>query len=90
MCDRHPHPQAHAAVVAGACLAVGLRHAGSANARAEALLRHHIQYFLAAKQRAPEPGTGAWRLAPGACASARALRRGPGPACRPPPLGLPL
>lgn len=50
--------QAHTACVAGACLAVGIRFAGSANARAEALLRRHAQQFLAAKQRVPEPGTG--------------------------------
>ncbi|PSC69420.1 anaphase-promoting complex subunit 1 isoform X2 isoform B [Micractinium conductrix] len=50
--------QAHTSVVAGACLAVGIRFAGSANAQAEALLRRYALYFLSAKQRAPEPGTG--------------------------------
>jgi anaphase-promoting complex subunit 1 len=53
--------QSHCACVAGACLAVGLRYAGSANARAEALLRAQAHAFLAAKQRASEPGTGGWR-----------------------------
>ncbi len=50
--------QAHTACVAGVCLAVGIRFAGSANARAEALLRRYAQHLLAAKQRMPEPGTG--------------------------------
>lgn len=50
--------QSHCCVLAGACLAVGIRFAGSANARAEALLRKYAAHFLTAKQRAPEPGTG--------------------------------
>ncbi|KAL4443950.1 hypothetical protein ABPG75_011687 [Micractinium tetrahymenae] len=50
--------QAHCAVLAGACLAVGIRFAGSCNARAEELLRKYCSYFMAAKQRAPEPGAG--------------------------------
>lgn len=54
----HTCLQAHTACVAGACLAVGIRFAGSANARAEALLRRYAQHLLAAKQRVPEPGTG--------------------------------
>lgn len=50
--------QAHCCCLAGACLAVGIRFAGSANARAEALLSRYARHFLAAKQRAPEPGVG--------------------------------
>lgn len=63
-------PQAHCAVVAGACLAVGIRFAGSCNGRAEALLRKYCLHFLAAKQRAPEPGTGAWLAGGGALPAA--------------------
>ncbi|KAI3425098.1 hypothetical protein D9Q98_008476 [Chlorella vulgaris] len=51
--------QAHCCCLAGACLAVGIRFAGSANARAEALLSRYARHFLSAKQRAPEPGVGA-------------------------------
>ena len=46
--------QAHTAVVAGACLALGVRHAGSASAEAEGVLRHYLLYLLEAKRQAPE------------------------------------
>ena len=46
--------QAHIAVVAGACLALGVRHAGSASAEAEGVLRHYLLYLLEAKRQAPE------------------------------------
>ncbi len=50
--------QAHCQVVAGACLAVGIRYAGSCNAPAQALLRKYLLYFVNAKQGVPEPGAG--------------------------------
>ena len=46
--------QAHTAVVAGACLALGVCHAGSASAEAEGVLRHYLLYLLEAKRQAPE------------------------------------
>ena len=39
--------------LAGACMAVGLRYAGSANEQAERLLSRYIRYFLARKREAP-------------------------------------
>ncbi|GAB4821235.1 hypothetical protein N2152v2_008281 [Parachlorella kessleri] len=50
--------QAHCYALAGACLAVGIRHAGSCSAPAQALLRKQLLYFLEAKQGLPEPGAG--------------------------------
>lgn len=52
--------QAHCAVVSGACLAIGIRFAGSANAQAEAVLREFLLHFLSAKKLAAEPGSGGW------------------------------
>lgn len=39
--------------LSGACLALGLRFAGTCNAAAEGLLRHHLLQLLNAKRRAP-------------------------------------
>eukprot|EP00887_Chlorella_sp_A99_P005912 scaffold29.g5912.t1 len=50
--------QSHCCIVAGACLAIGIRFAGSCNAQAEQVLREYVLYFLAAKKAAPEPGSG--------------------------------
>lgn len=47
-------------MVSGACLAVGIRFAGSCNAQALALLRRYLLYFVQAKQGLPEPGAGGW------------------------------
>ena len=41
--------QAHINAVAGACLSIGIKFAGSANAAAEQVLRHYVLYFLKAK-----------------------------------------
>lgn len=70
--------QAHCCCLAGACLAVGIRFAGSANARAEALLSRYARHFLSAKQRAPEPGVGEQ----GRGAGGLAAREGQGDTCR--------
>jgi hypothetical protein len=48
--------QAQVHALAGACLAIGLRFAGSGSARAEALLRHHALQLLAAKRGAAPLG----------------------------------
>ncbi|KAL0039031.1 hypothetical protein WJX77_005730 [Trebouxia sp. C0004] len=53
--------QAHISAVAGACLSIGIKFAGSANAAAEKVLRHYVLYFLKAKQQAPDSSAGAWR-----------------------------
>ena len=58
VCHALPRVQAHCCCIAGACLAVGIRFAGSGNAGADALLRHYVRYFIKSKQAAPEPGTG--------------------------------
>ena len=50
--------QAHISAVAGACLAIGIKFAGSASAAAEQVLRHYVLYFLKAKQQAPDSSTG--------------------------------
>lgn len=50
--------QAHISAVAGACLSIGIKFAGSGNAAAEQVLRHYVLYFLKAKQQAPDSSTG--------------------------------
>ena len=50
--------QAHISAVAGACLSIGIKFAGSANAAAEKVLRHYVLYFLKAKQQAPDSSAG--------------------------------
>ncbi|KAK9819157.1 hypothetical protein WJX81_007920 [Elliptochloris bilobata] len=55
--------QAHINAVAGACLAVGIKYAGSANAAACGLLTHYCAYFQRAKHAAPDSmsgNAGAW------------------------------
>lgn len=53
---------AHINAVAGACLALGLKYAGSASAEAHDVLRSVVSSFLEAKRRAPDaapaPATG--------------------------------
>ncbi len=49
--DRAAVAAAHVHGVAGACLAIGLRFAGTSSARAEATLRHRALELLAAKRR---------------------------------------
>lgn len=55
--------QAHISAVAGACLSIGIKFAGSADAAAEGVLRHYVLYFLKAKQQAPDSASGDCRLA---------------------------
>ena len=55
--------QAHISAVAGACLSIGIKFAGSADAAAEGVLRHYVLYFLKAKQQAPDSASGDHRLA---------------------------
>lgn len=49
--DPHAVTLAQLHTVAGACLAIGFKCAGSASAQAEALLRFHVLQLLAAKRR---------------------------------------
>ncbi|KAK9828929.1 hypothetical protein WJX72_002853 [[Myrmecia] bisecta] len=51
--------QAHANAIAGACMAIGIKFAGSANAAAQEVLAHYVHYFLEAKQSAPDSAAGA-------------------------------
>jgi hypothetical protein len=62
---------AHVHALAGACFAIGLRFAGTCNAGAEALLRHHLLQLLHAKRRAPG-GPNEQSVAPVAAAAAAA------------------
>lgn len=50
--------QAHVNAVAGACLAVGIRYAGSGNAQAKATLLELVTTYLSYKMRAPDPFAG--------------------------------
>ena len=56
--DAEALAQAHVNAVAGACLALGIKFAGSANAAACGLLTHYCGYFQAAKARAPDASSG--------------------------------
>ncbi|KAL3162204.1 hypothetical protein ABBQ32_009910 [Trebouxia sp. C0010 RCD-2024] len=53
--------QAHISAVAGACLSIGIKYAGSADAAAEGVLRHYVLYFLKARLQAPDASSGGWR-----------------------------
>ena len=50
--------QAHASAVTGACLAMGIRYAGSACPEARGTLLHYVNAFLKAKMAAPDPFSG--------------------------------
>ena len=50
--------QAHISAVAGACLSIGIKFAGSGDAAAEQVLRHYVLYFLKARQQAPDSASG--------------------------------
>ena len=56
--DTEAIAQAHVNAVAGACLAVGIKYAGSANAAACGLLTHYCGYFQRAKHAAPDSYSG--------------------------------
>eukprot|EP00798_Chlamydomonas_sp_ICE-L_P020646 gene20646-27434_t len=47
----------------GACMAIGLKYAGSANAQAHEVLRHYTLLLLATKRKCPEAPTGVTDLA---------------------------
>jgi anaphase-promoting complex subunit 1 len=68
---------AHVHGLAGACFAIGLRFAGTCNAGAEALLRHHLLQLLHAKRRAPG-GPNEQSVAPAAAAAAAAAAQSSG------------
>ncbi|KAK9834947.1 hypothetical protein WJX84_010452 [Apatococcus fuscideae] len=57
--DRESLAQGHMMAITGACLAMGIRYAGSANAAAYGVLKHYLLYLLAAKKRAPDASQGA-------------------------------
>jgi anaphase-promoting complex subunit 1 len=50
--------QAHVNAVAGACLAMGIKYAGSANSGAQATLHEYAAYLLKAKNTAPDSSSG--------------------------------
>jgi len=50
--------QAHASAVTGACLAMGIRYAGSSSPDAKKTLVHYVDMFLKAKMAAPDPFSG--------------------------------
>ena len=50
--------QAHISAVAGSCLSIGIKFAGTADAAAEGVLRHYVLYFLKARQQAPDSASG--------------------------------
>ena len=56
--DREALSQGHLMAVTGACLAMGIRYAGSANAAAYSVLKHYLLYLLAAKNMAPDASQG--------------------------------
>ena len=59
--DREALAQGHLMAITGACLAMGIRFAGSANAAAYGVLRHYLLYLLTAKKTAPEASQGMLR-----------------------------
>ncbi|EFJ11009.1 hypothetical protein SELMODRAFT_126964 [Selaginella moellendorffii] len=50
--DMEALTQAHVNILAGACLSIGLRYAGTANAEAQTLLQHYALYFMKEKSQA--------------------------------------
>ena len=59
--DREAVAQGHMMGITGACLAMGIRYAGSANAAAYSVLQHYLLYLLAAKKMAPDASQGQCR-----------------------------
>ena len=57
--DAEAAAQAHINAVSGACLALGIKYAGSASEAAQKLLHAYVMYFLTGKQAAPDPVSGA-------------------------------
>lgn len=49
--------QAHCFCIAGACLALGIRYAGTQDKAAASSLRKFVLYFLQSKKEASEPGS---------------------------------
>ena len=56
--DAEAAAQAHINALAGACLALGIKYAGTCHAAARDLLHNYVLYFLSAKQGAPDPVSG--------------------------------
>jgi anaphase-promoting complex subunit 1 len=49
--------QAHCYAIAGACMAMGMRFAGTGDQEAGSTLTTYLKYFVLSKQTAPEPGS---------------------------------
>lgn len=60
--DSEAAAQAHINALAGACLALGIKYAGTADARACDMLHSYVLYFLCSKQAAPDPVSGGPQL----------------------------
>lgn len=56
--DHEALAAAHVAAVAGACMAIGFKHAGTGSAAAQALLSHYMLYLLEAKNAAADTLSG--------------------------------
>ena len=54
--------QAHINAVSGACLALGIKYAGTASKAAADLLHSYVMYLLTSKQAAPDPVSGKLRF----------------------------
>lgn len=54
----HSWLQAHIAILAGGCLALGLRFAGSQNAGAAAVIQQQLRHFLRCKALVPDAAAG--------------------------------
>ena len=58
--DHEALAQAHVNAITGACMAIGIKHAGTGSAAAQALLSDYILYLLDAKNAAMDSLSGAW------------------------------
>ena len=56
--DSEAAAQAHINAVSGACLALGIKYAGTASQAAVDLLHRYVMYLLTSKQAAPDPVSG--------------------------------
>ena len=59
--DHEALAQAHVNAITGACMAIGIKHAGTGSAAAQALLSDYILYLLDAKNAAMDSLSGACR-----------------------------
>ena len=56
--DTEAVAQAHIYAVSGACLAMGIRYAGTGSDSAREVLHSYVMYFFNAKLQAPDPSQG--------------------------------